>query len=245
MNEHSPKIENLSKLPEESLSLVRRAAKDLVDTGVKVRIVLDESWDDRSASKHNALTIVVKEPGWTKRACPQQHFQQAKKEGFDYLIVLGRRALTRGDVELVITVAHELEHVRQECATPGIRHIGDAVFGFIQARQDALRPEISGRFDVPLEYHAEAAAALYAAEVLGQQLVQEYYEQFDDYRSKFGKVARDDLGAPELDLARFLKKHWAEFTSWYQEAVSRGPLPSLEGIEEFVGRMLRNAGSKS
>lgn len=220
-------LQGISGMGEGRLRLIQRALADREPSGVSIRAVLDRSWDD---PQQNALAVVVRQPRWMRTVCPGVHLRSAREDEIDFLIVLGRRAIERTDAELLITMVHELEHVRQEWSAPGIGWIGDAVYQFVAATR-AMRE----RFKLPLEYHAEAAAAVYVSSVLGREVVQAYYDAFGDYRQPFGRLSIEDLRDARADLASFLRQYWKAFVAWFGGVV-RYDLPTIQEIESFMKR---------
>lgn len=227
---------NRSEMSEGRLALVMRTIAEREPEGVRVRVVLDQSWDHE---KYNAATVVVSQPRWMVKVCPWEHLRQARRDRMDYLVVVGRRAVTRSDVELVVTVAHELEHVRQERVAPGTGGVGDAVISFIAETGESDGGRIKGRYDFPVEHHAEAVAARFAAEVLGEEAVRSYYEGLEDSRARFARPSARAVGDAAADLASLVDRHWSAFVDWFRQVTLRADLPRLADIEGFRDRHLR------
>jgi len=202
-------------------------------TSVRLRIVLDPSWNHE---KHNAITVPTERPGWLASVCPKEDLRAARRDRIPFLIVLGERAITRSEEELVITLAHELEHVKQESVYPGMMHVGTALYHFVQEKRDQHGIDIQCVHEMPVEYHAELAGAKCATALVGMERVREFYNSQDECRQKIPDLLKQAGSSdPAADLAQFLTNYWSQFVDWYNEAI-RPQLPALSNIDAFRKR---------
>ncbi len=215
------------QLSERQNELVNHAIEwtNLPDNAIELR--LDKQW--------NGLGFA-----WPTDKGPQpqdsyvaKFWREGRQHNKDFLVMIGESALARTEVELVITLAHELEHVRQGLEQLGISRIGASVFDFVEENPHLFGGDIVDHYDIPLNYHAEMAGAACATDVLGAQTVRNYYAALHlPSRLKF---ADPPLGAhlsASSDLADFLSRRWSAFQSWF-EAVKVRPV-TLAKVEEFV-----------
>lgn len=136
-------------------------------------------------------------------------YDSAPRDSF--IVVLSPRAMA-DDVGLIVTVAHELEHLRQEARCRGLPDAGNIAIAFVEQNQ-TLFPDLSTAIHVPGNAHAERAGARAASRIFGEERVQGYYAS-----------VRPDLldvvvhpGDPKCacgDLKDFFRRYWKEFERW-------------------------------
>jgi len=160
-----------------------------------------------------------------------QLWQQVPRRKQGFLVAIRKAALS-DDARLVVTLGHELEHVRQELAVPGILVMAGLALSFVE--QTALLPaELPGHLHFPVNSHAEVAGARSAAELLGTERVRQYYmsERPDVLALVEGRNHEPPNAA--ADLAAFLARHWTAFEHWYSKTI-RQAVPALNEVRAFV-----------
>ena len=154
-------------------------------------------------------------------------YDEAPKQGQHF--IMATRNDVVDDVSLVLTVAHELEHVRQEQGCPGILDLGNLARDFVEAKH-ALFPTLPCELFLPVNLHAEAWARHAATAVLDGPSVTAHYDETPDLRTA---LDRTDPDAAATDLASFFQDNWENFEGWYKEA-DRPTKPSLQTVQQFV-----------
>lgn len=152
-------------------------------------------------------------------------WQQLPRRAQSFLIAV-RKCLD--DTKLVITVAHEVEHVRQELKWPGIVKLRSVAWEF--ARLTGL---LVTYLQVPLEKHAEVVGARCAAALLGWDQVLPYY------RSELPEMLdvvidqRFDPKQALADLCSFFDDHGPQYDEW-RERPEQLHRPTRAQIHEKV-----------
>lgn len=133
------------------------------------------------------------------------------------------------DVSLVLTVAHELEHLRQEHRCRGLLEVGNIAITFVK-QNAALFPDMPTDIHVPVNAHAERVAARVASRVVGEEQVQAYYASS---RPDLLDIVDDSASSPEActDLRDFFQRHWSEFQTWASVANRL----YLDTVRRFLG----------
>lgn len=178
----------------------------------------------------SAFGVTLRNPG-RRPQDPQLAalYREPPKPG-PWFIVAIRDDVTE-DVKLLLTLAHELEHVRQELACPGILELGNLARDYVADNHSALSHLICELF-VPLNLHAEARAVRDVSAMLGDLPVTSHYADRPALREALGRTNPD---AAAKDLAAFLSAHWTHFTGWYNGAI-RPTKPPLSGVQAFVAQ---------
>lgn len=162
-------------------------------------------------------------------------WRSAKRDGQDFLLAIRDEVLSN-DIRLVITVAHELEHARQEVAAPGILAVYGPVLEFIQ-ETPALHATIVHQLQAPVDFHAEVAAVRSAANAVGWDRVREYYlaSPVSDILP-FAETSEVDQSTAAADLAKFILAHWSNLERWYRSVLRLPPRPPLSQLRTFAER---------
>jgi len=154
-----------------------------------------------------------------------------------FLIVIAPRALA-SEAALLTTLGHELEHVRQEIACPGILKLSETCIAFIRDTP-ALHAEFPTCLHAPVNAHAEIAGALLAVGLLQPPPVRQYYESEKPEAISIvqGSLqgAATDSGNARADLALFFQSRMTSLEGWFRDCM-RPRLSSLADVRAFLNR---------
>lgn len=152
-----------------------------------------------------------------------------------FLVVIGESALA-SDEELLITLGHELQHVRQEVDCHGILRLSETCLEFIKATP-SLRAATPGCLHAPVNAHAEIAGAGRAIEILGSKRVRQYYESYRPHDIPVVQGILEGVSNNSADAVRdlvvFFRDHLAGFEAWCAK-MTRPRLSSLKDVLDFI-----------
>ena len=164
-------------------------------------------------------------------------YRDAPKPGPWFIIAI--RGDVTNDAQLLLTLAHELEHVRQELTCPGLLEFGNCARDYVADNASAF-PTLPCELFVPVNLHAEARAARDVAAIIGQPAVDAHYADRPTLR---GALDRTDSESAAQDLAAFLSAHCDHFKQWYLSVI-RPTKPPLNSVQDFVLQHRQAAGRR-
>jgi hypothetical protein len=128
---------------------------------------------------------------------------------------------------MLVTAAHELEHLRQEVRCAGILDVGNIAIDFVERRRD-LFPALTA-LHVPVNAQAERAGARVGEELLGAARVRRYYESS---RPDLLDLIYHQAHSPDAaaDLRGFFEANWTPFEEW----VSATNINHRTQVERFL-----------
>jgi len=146
------------------------------------------------------------------------------------LVYLDATWTGKGEIDFVLTLAHELRHTWQYFNAPIVYH-SQAPLSFV------VQPQLT-----PCELDAEKAAKRVLCEEYGEAAVREYLKNElarcrSEHRETVQRLAELDITADrqmETGTIELLKQHAAEIVSFQTEARSRFPGYVMPGVRELT-----------
>jgi len=176
----------------------------------------------------SAFGVTFRKPG--KKPCDSELralYNATPKDGPRFVVAI-RGDAAADDVKLMLTLAHELEHVRQELRWSGFVDLMNLARDFVCANR-AMFPDMSSDMFIPGELHAEARAAQDVSGILGESTVRTHYEALPSVPNVFDT----DPNAAQSALASFFSTTCDLLRTWY-DAAFRPTKPSLDTVCQFV-----------